>query len=257
MAARKSNIDLAERADHRFAGHPPSEFGGSASEGAYHAVRHWIMVGDLAPGELVSEGDVATALGCSRTPVREAFLRLQTEGWMRLYPKRGALIVPVGADEADELDDARLTLELAAVRAIIACRVRRKELSLSLRKTIDVLASAAACGDRPAYLAADLDFCRAIVRAPGNTLLCDFYDNLVDRQQVQLAAEVKFAARERIPFLPTDDHQLLVDALTAGDAAECETRLRLHSQLARSRGTDDRIGGSSRASTPADRRTGV
>ncbi|NKS66646.1 GntR family transcriptional regulator, partial [Rhodococcus hoagii] len=54
-----------------------------------------ILSGALPGGELISEGEIASRMGSSRTPVREAFLRLEAEGWMRLYPKRGALIVPI------------------------------------------------------------------------------------------------------------------------------------------------------------------
>ena len=64
---------------------------------------------------MVSEGDVAGELAMSRTPVREAFLRLAAEGWLRLFPKRGALVVPVAPGEAEAVVDARLLLESHAV----------------------------------------------------------------------------------------------------------------------------------------------
>ncbi|WP_223286039.1 GntR family transcriptional regulator [Kocuria atrinae] len=61
----------------------------NAAERAYAHAKARILTGEL-DGELLSEGIVADELGVSRTPVREAFLRLQAEGLMRLYPKRGA-----------------------------------------------------------------------------------------------------------------------------------------------------------------------
>ncbi|MCZ0973663.1 GntR family transcriptional regulator [Streptomyces albulus] len=68
-------------------------------------------------GELLSERAVATELGLSNTPVREAFLRLQAEGFLRLYPKRGALVVPVTPGEAHAVLQARLLMELFALDA--------------------------------------------------------------------------------------------------------------------------------------------
>ena len=64
-------------------------------------------------GELISEGEIAEALGMSRTPVRAAFAQLESEGLLRLYPKRGALVVPVvggrdGGGDRDALGDRAL-----------------------------------------------------------------------------------------------------------------------------------------------------
>ena len=58
-------------------------------------VKQQILGGGYPGGALISEGEVSAAVGVSRTPVREAFLRLEVEGLLRLYPKRGALVTPV------------------------------------------------------------------------------------------------------------------------------------------------------------------
>ena len=68
---------------------------------------------------MISEGEVAAALGMSRTPVREAFLRLEAEGLLRLYPQRGALVVPVSSEEARAVIEARLVLEQFAAGKVI------------------------------------------------------------------------------------------------------------------------------------------
>ncbi|WP_157897403.1 GntR family transcriptional regulator, partial [Mycobacteroides chelonae] len=77
----------------------------SASEEAYRSVKERILSGDIPGGELLSEGEISARMGCSRTPVREAFLRLETEGWLRLYPKRGALVVPITPEERRHVVD--------------------------------------------------------------------------------------------------------------------------------------------------------
>ncbi|MFL6056075.1 MAG: GntR family transcriptional regulator [Actinoallomurus sp.] len=70
---------------------------GAAKERALAHVKDQVFTGAFPGGELISEGEVAEALGMSRTPVREAFPRLEAEGLLRLYPQRGALVVPVSA----------------------------------------------------------------------------------------------------------------------------------------------------------------
>ena len=81
----------------------------AAKDRAYAYVKERILEGAYPGGELLSEGEVAEALEVSRTPVREAFLLLEAEGLMRLYPKRGALVVPVspGEDRVPPGGDAR------------------------------------------------------------------------------------------------------------------------------------------------------
>ena len=64
----------------------------SASERAYTWARDRIFDGTFGTGEMISEGEVCNALGISRTPVREAFLRLSSEGVLELFPKRGAFV---------------------------------------------------------------------------------------------------------------------------------------------------------------------
>ncbi|MFC7740939.1 GntR family transcriptional regulator [Nocardiopsis composta] len=67
----------------------------AAKDRAYAFVKDQVLRGVFEGGDLISEGDVASALEMSRTPIREAFLRLEVEGFLRLYPQRGALVVPV------------------------------------------------------------------------------------------------------------------------------------------------------------------
>ncbi len=66
-------------------------------------------------GTLLTEGELAEAVGVSRTPVREALLRLEVEGLIKLYPKKGALVLPVSAQEIADVVETRLLVEEHAV----------------------------------------------------------------------------------------------------------------------------------------------
>ena len=140
-----------------------------------------ILSGTLAGGELISEGEVATELGTSRTPVREAFLRLETEGWMKLYPKRGALVVPIPSDEAEHVAYARYVVEAAAMRALTSAD--RTALTTTFASSIERQRELAAAGDLDHLAEADTDFHRSYVIAAGNPLLAGFYDSLRERQR--------------------------------------------------------------------------
>src|ERR1700760_1846284 len=90
-----------------------------AAQRAYTLTKDLILSGHLPAGSLVSEGDIAERLLLSRTPVREAFLRLETEDLLRLIPKRGAVVVAVSPTEAVDVLDVRLALEVAAVQRLV------------------------------------------------------------------------------------------------------------------------------------------
>ncbi|AVD54569.1 hypothetical protein BEH_24730 (plasmid) [Priestia filamentosa] len=70
---------------------------------AYLAIRHAIRHLQLPPGQTVLEREMAEILGMSRTPVRESLIRLETEGWVRLIPRRGFIVAPLVADDLQQI----------------------------------------------------------------------------------------------------------------------------------------------------------
>jgi DNA-binding GntR family transcriptional regulator len=154
-----------------------------AADRAYRLTKELVLTGELPGGHLFSEGEIAERLGVSRTPVREAFLRLQVEGFLNLIPKRGAVVVPVPPGEAEDVLDAREAVEGAAVRRL----VRRPDLIPDaleqLREVLGTQRGHADSGDLHGFAEADELFHRTIVAAGGNALLLDFYATLADRQR--------------------------------------------------------------------------
>ncbi len=185
----------------------------SSAELAYREVKERILTGALPGGELISEGEIAGALGMSRTPVREAFLRLEAEGWMKLYPKRGALVVPVPVAEAEHVVHARYVVEVAAVRALAAAD--RTALTAELHSSLHRQREVAATGDREAFASADTDFHRAYVVAGGNPLLTGFYDSLRERQRRMNSLALRRGNSEMGQII--DQHADLADLVTAGE----------------------------------------
>src|ERR1700755_3184272 len=91
----------------------------SASERAYRHVKERVLNGKLPGGELISEGEIAEALDMSRTPVRAAFTQLESEGLLKLYPKKGALVVPVSAQELEDVIETRWVIERYSIERAV------------------------------------------------------------------------------------------------------------------------------------------
>ena len=189
-------------------------------------VKELIVSGELPGGELVSEGDIASRLEISRTPVREAFLRLQVEGWMRLYPKRGALVVPIAVGEAENVVDARRLVEAGSVRAFIEDARARESVVAALRENLRLQQQLAVDGTAAQFSDVDADFHRTVVRAGGNPLLDAFYDGLRERQRRMTAASVTRDPGQISRIV--DDHRRLVELIEAGDADGFERAVETH-----------------------------
>ncbi len=187
----------------------------SAADRVYEAVKELILTNAIAGGELISEGEVAQRCEVSRTPVREAFLRLQAEGWMRLYPKRGALVLPVTDTEARDVVDARILIESHAVRGLVARGLPTGDLVADLRRNLAAHAKVEP-DDIADFARVDAQFHQCIVSAGANGVLADFYLGLAERQRRMTTASV-----HREPTVTPRiiaEHTALVDAIERADA---------------------------------------
>jgi DNA-binding GntR family transcriptional regulator len=188
----------------------------AAKDRALEYVKNQVLTGAFPGGELISEGEVAAALGMSRTPVREAFLRLEAEGLLRLYPQRGALVVPVSSEEARAVIEARLLLERFAVTTVIERGPTAREavfekLSEQLQRQRDAIADS----DWHAFVEADRAFHDVTLDESGNAILSNFYSSLRDRQ-MRMTGESLIADRQRTATI-LDEHRGIAEALRDGD----------------------------------------
>jgi len=184
----------------------------TATERAYAHTRARVLDGSYATGALITEGEVSEAVGVSRTPVREAFLRLQAEGWLRLYPKRGALVVPVSAAEIDDVIETRGMVERFAVEKVLASG-RHREVGARLRES--VAAQRRLRRSPEPFTEADRDFHGLVVAATGNQVLADLYGALRDRQ-LRMGVRALLGDPQRVDRI-LDEHAALAEAIAAGD----------------------------------------
>jgi DNA-binding GntR family transcriptional regulator len=184
----------------------------SASRRAYDHVKEQILDGTLEGTELLSEGEVAEELGMSRTPVRAAFVQLEAEGFLRLYPKRGAIVVPVTAQEAESVIETRWVIERYAIE--------RGEPALGRE-----LLGLADVPEGAEFAEADRAFHRTLVAGTGNEILLSLYDSLRDRQRRMLRVS---AGTEERKAVITAEHRELAGALEAGATEQALRILRRH-----------------------------
>ncbi|WP_371655871.1 MULTISPECIES: GntR family transcriptional regulator [unclassified Streptomyces] len=196
-----------------------------AAERAYTHVRTLLLDGTHPGGTLLSEGVVAEELGISRTPVREAFLQLQAEGFLRLYPKRGALVVPVTLTEGRETMEARLLLELYAIDATVARgadAVRELGASLSSALSKD---TARPGPTQSVALGVGQGFHTQLVAGAGNSVVTEMYGRLWI-QQLRIAAASITTVQHADEDI--DEHAAIAEALSHGDTARARRLLQQH-----------------------------
>ncbi len=190
-------------------------------------VKTQLLTGAFPGGELISEGDVATALGMSRTPVREAFLRLEAEGLLRLYPQRGALVVPVSPDEVRAVIEARLVLEqFAATKVAGLGPAVRAALFERLSGELHRQRDAAAAGDWHEFLDSDRAFHALTVDESQNAILSSFYSTLRDRQ-MRMIGESALRDPDRVTTI-LDEHAGIAEALRDGDLPRALQAVQTH-----------------------------
>ena len=117
--------------------------------------------------------------------MREALLRLEGEGLVRLYPKKGALVVPLSVDEARDVLEARIVIEEWAARAVWP---RRAALLPALEAELERMRATLESGGRRRLVEHDRRFHELVVEAAGNAILTRTYQGLRDRQLTILAA---------------------------------------------------------------------
>jgi DNA-binding GntR family transcriptional regulator len=193
------------------------------TERAYSYTKQRVLDATYAGGELLTEGEVADALGISRTPVREAFLRLEGEGLLRLYPKRGALVVPVSAGEVAAVMQTRALVERFAFANAIE---RGADVSAGMRAEIARQEARAADGDLDGFVEADRAFHTLLVAAAGNPIVLSLYDSLRDRQQRMGVTALRRAPRRLVEILA--EHRALTDAVAGGNVVVTLDLLDVH-----------------------------
>ena len=195
-------------------------------EGAYQQMRRRILDNLWAPGQQKLEQEIALELGMSRTPVREALIRLANEGLVEVIPRRGMRVLPVSPNDMKEIYEVLGALESAAAEMLAARRPAESELKPLITAT-KAMEKALARDDLDAWAAADESFHEQLVTMAGNKVLADTVFAYWDRAHRARMFSLRLRPK---PVNSTKEHMALVDRLREGDAAGAAKVNREHRQ---------------------------
>ncbi|MGM0983448.1 MAG: GntR family transcriptional regulator [Pseudomonadota bacterium] len=182
----------------------------------------------FAPGERLSEVQLARDLGVSRAPVREAARLLESRGLLVSQPRRGFFVRALDAGELADIFDLRLCLERHAMERIAGyCS---PEALTSLRRQIEILCEVSSSGDETRRIEEDLAFHRLLIASAGNRRLLRTFDDLAHELRLCITLITK---THEAPDSIADSHHLLLDALASGDAPRCREAIDYHIGVAR------------------------
>lgn len=175
-------------------------------------LRDEIISGRLTPGTELQEVALASELGVSRGPIREALGRLAAEGLVAIRPRRGAVVRALSSDEFIDAYQVREALETMAVR--LAVPKLRAEDTAAMQRLIAEMTSRGEAGDVQGFFEANTEFHQLFFDVAGNRMLAELYRQLrgqIDRHRLR-SLELRGNLQRSIA-----EHQAILRAAKAGD----------------------------------------
>lgn len=191
-------------------------------EQVLETVRSEIISGEAGPGKMYSVPTLASDLGVSTTPVREALLELTRNGLIEPMRNRGFKVVEPTVEELRNLFEMRELLEIRAAKMLAGRPSRKLDGLLMLA---DEVKTAVDADDVPSYLAADRRFHHAFIAAAGNPLLTEMAMAL--RDKMRLYGIGSRAGIER-QGASVGEHYRLVELAEAGNVPSITELLKQH-----------------------------
>ena len=199
---------------------------GNSEEEVYIKLKNALRKRYIKQGSQLVEVSLAQQLGVSRTPVRSAIKRLEAEGMVNSIPNRGAFVITPTSREIEETYQVRMELECMAARltASVITDSQIRELNQLVRDEERVFDRTNLEG----YDVTNACLHLKIAEFSGNTILCHYVKELLDRTRIYL---ILFDPFFKLEYSPTvDAHQKIVDALAEHSAEKAEAAIREHLQ---------------------------
>jgi DNA-binding GntR family transcriptional regulator len=193
----------------------------------FETLRDEILSLTLQPSELVDEASLAKRFGVSRSPVREALVRLVSESLLQTLPNKGTIVAPLRIEEFPQYVDALDLVQRSVTR--LAARFRN---SASLQNIRDEQAKFARCvdeGDVLGMILKNRDFHIAIARAANNRYLEQIYCRLLDDGRRSMRLYFK-SYDDLLPKQMIDNHVHIINAIDAQDVDLAERLAHEHTE---------------------------
>lgn len=190
-----------------------------------------IISGEIAAGAKLNEVEMATALGISRGPVREAFSALAQAGLVRVEKNRGVFVRQVSIEEANEFYEVRAALE-GLIGKLAARRIAIDEIE-QLRGVVRRMHQTQKGRRVEEYFALNVEFHDLLARAARNNALLAHYRSIVNQLDLYRRATISHGV-DNIP-LSTSEHEAIVEAVAARDEHRAESLMTEHVLVSRAR----------------------
>jgi len=188
-------------------------------------IREAIVSGALAAGSRVSEPELAERYGISRTPIREAFRQLESEGYLTVIPRRGAVVSEFSPKDIEEFYAIKSIMEGYAARR--ACeKLSKKDLD-RLQVINDKLAELARTGDIKNFFRVHSDFHELFIKAADNEKLHELIAGLVTKFQRLRFTSLSLPGRMTVSV---QEHEKIIDAFRKRDADLAELLVRQNAE---------------------------
>lgn len=190
---------------------------------AYEFVRNGILNLHYKPGEYLSDSQIASELEISRTPVREAFRRLENEGFLINEARRGWRVYTLSLQDIHEIFDLKLAIEGMLAREAAQCS--DPQLRKALRLAMAEMSEVAAAGDADGWFRADRKLHQILYQMAGNRRA----EALVETLNAQWhRVRIGFSTMEGRIKRSVPEHQAFVDSVLAGEGDAAEAQMRRH-----------------------------
>jgi DNA-binding GntR family transcriptional regulator len=205
----------------------------SLPETIYRQLRSAILNGDLRPGQMLRQEELARSLGASRAPLREALPRLEAEGLVVLQPRRGYAVISLEPDDISELFELRILIEEHQAR--LATQRRTVE---DIAKLTELVENMAALGKSPNTAAMNAWFEQNVVfhdmlLAPGGQ---KHFQRVVASLRSAIELYIRVELRLTGDFAQAQaEHEQILNAFIKGNADQVARLTREHSIHTRQR----------------------
>jgi len=187
---------------------------------AHENISRRILTGELRPGQKINESEIASKLGISRSPVREAFRVLEREGLISTLPRKGSYITDISPQDLEEVFELRELLECYAIDAIKKRAIKSPDEIMAIIEEVS-----RELVKEPDRFSVISGFHYDLVELSNNFRLIELYKILtVSLRRYQLIYLNKGGERD----ISLEHHQGIVNTLKRGDYSETKRLLKRH-----------------------------
>jgi DNA-binding GntR family transcriptional regulator len=184
-------------------------------------IRDAILKGNLKPGERVSEPELAERFGISRTPIREAFRQLESEGYLQVIPRKGAVVASLSERDIEEFYAIKIILEGFAAK-MAAEKLTEKDIE-RLESINQRLEQIAKNGDVKNFFRVHNEFHEVFIKAAGNERLYEMINQLVMKFKRLRLASLSQPGRMEISV---EEHRNMIQAFKEHDGERADSLVR-------------------------------